>query len=144
MKSKLRIGTGASSILMIVITLTLTAFAVLSFVSARSDYRTAQESLRTNEAYYAAEGNVQTLLSEIDGIVQSVSADSSMQQIIALDGSMQQLSQNTVTFSVPVSENREIVVILQITDSSGYRVLLHEFVNTEIWQIDNSLNLWQE
>ena len=144
MRDKLRIGTGASSILMIVITLTLTAFAVLSFITSRSDYRTAAQALETNKNYYAAEGNVQQTLANIDAIMKTSSGGTKINQILGLDDSMTLLSDTVVTFTEPVSENREIVVILDIGSGNDYEILLHEFVNTQTWEIDNSMNLWQE
>lgn len=144
MKGRMRVGTGASSVLMIVIILTLTAFAVLSFVSARSDYRIAMQSLETNQKYYQAERTVQSLLSDIDAVLQTSSSDTKMRNILALDGSITQLSENTVTFSEPAGENREIVVILKIANQGRYQIMLYEFINTETWEIDNNVNLWQE
>lgn len=144
MKGRMRVGTGASSVLMIVIILTLTAFAVLSFVSARSDYRIAMQSLETNQKYYQAERTVQSLLSDIDAVLQTSSSDTKMRNILALDGSITQLSENTVTFSEPAGENREIVVILKIANQGRYQIMLYEFINTETWEIDNNMNLWQE
>lgn len=144
MKGRMRVGTGASSVLMIVIILTLTAFAVLSFVSARSDYRIAMQSLETNQKYYQAERTVQSLLSDIDAVLQTSSSDTKMRNILALDGSITQLSENTVTFSEPAGENREIVVILKIANQGTYQIMLYEFINTETWEIDNNMNLWQE
>lgn len=144
MKGRMRVGTGASSVLMIVIILTLTAFAVLSFVSARSDYRIAMQSLETNQKYYQAERTVQSLLSDIDAVLQTSSSDTKMRNVLALDGSITQLSENTVTFSEPAGENREIVVILKIANQGRYQIMLYEFINTETWEIDNNMNLWQE
>ncbi len=144
MKGRMRVGTGASSVLMIVIILTLTAFAVLSFVSARSDYRIAMQSLETNQKYYQAERTVQSLLSDIDAVLQTSSSDTKMRNVLALDGSITQLSENTVTFSEPAGENREIVVILKIANQGTYQIMLYEFINTETWEIDNNMNLWQE
>ena len=144
MKGRMRVGTGASSVLMIVIILTLTAFAVLSFVSARSDYRIAIQSLETNQKYYQAERTVQSLLSDIDAVLQTSSSDTKMRNVLALDGSITQLSENTVTFSEPAGENREIVVILKIANQGTYQIMLYEFINTETWEIDNNMNLWQE
>ena len=144
MKGRMRVGTGASSVLMIIMILTLTAFAVLSFVSARSDYRIAMQSLETNQKYYQAERTVQSLLSDIDAVLQTSSSDTKMRNVLALDGSITQLSENTVTFSEPAGENREIVVILKIANQGTYQIMLYEFINTETWEIDNNMNLWQE
>ncbi len=144
MKGRMRVGTGASSVLMIIMILTLTAFAVLSFVSSRSDYRIAMKSLETNQKYYQAEGTVQSLLSDIDAVLQTASAGTRIQRVLAIDSSITQLSDNTVTFSEPAGENREIVVILKLGNQGTYQIMLYEFVNTETWEIDNNMNLWQE
>lgn len=62
-----RIGTGASSVLMIFVVLCLTAFGVLSLVSARADKRLTDRAKTAAQAYYAADAAVEETLAAIDG-----------------------------------------------------------------------------
>ena len=65
--TKKRFGSmGASSVLMIFIVLCLTAFGVLSLVSARSDLRLTNRALTAAEEYYAADARTEALLSAVD------------------------------------------------------------------------------
>lgn len=61
-----RIGTGASSVLMIFVVLCLTAFGVLSLVSARADRHLTDRAQAAAEAYYAADAAVEETLAAID------------------------------------------------------------------------------
>ena len=57
---------GASSVLMIFIVLCLTAFGVLSLVSARADLRLTDRTVDAVQAYHSADAHTDQLLSVID------------------------------------------------------------------------------
>ena len=57
---------GASSVLMIFVVLCLTAFGVLSLVSARADLRLTRRAVQAAEEYYAADAGTDALLGAVD------------------------------------------------------------------------------
>ena len=56
---------GASSVLMIFVVLCLTAFGVLSLVSARADLRLTRRAVQAAEEYYAADAGTDALLGPV-------------------------------------------------------------------------------
>ena len=69
MKKKFSIGTGVPSILMIFVVLALTTFAVLSFTSARADYKLTEKNCKYIMDYYSADKEAQTIIAEVDCIL---------------------------------------------------------------------------
>ena len=68
-KGEFRIGTGASSILMILVVLSLTALALLSFTSARNNAALSKRNLDMTVAYYNAAAELQRTIAGMDEIV---------------------------------------------------------------------------
>ena len=60
------LGVGTSSILLIFVLLCMITFAVLSLVSARSDYRLSQKNAEHIQDYYQAENKANEILLTID------------------------------------------------------------------------------
>lgn len=69
MKKKFSIGTGVPSILMIFVVLALTTFAVLSFTSARADYKLTEKNCKYIIGYYEADKEAQTIIASIDAVI---------------------------------------------------------------------------
>ena len=65
-KNGVKISIGASSILMIFVTLCLTTFAVLSYVTANADYKLTEKANTNLRLYYDADSKAQTVISQID------------------------------------------------------------------------------
>jgi len=53
------VGVGISSVLMIFIALCLTVFSVLSYLSARADYKLAEKAASATTAYYEADSKAE-------------------------------------------------------------------------------------
>ena len=64
-----RAGIGASSILLIVVVLTLTLFAVLAFVQARSDAALTAKTASSTAAYYDADVRAQKRIAALDALL---------------------------------------------------------------------------
>ena len=69
MKKKFSIGTGVPSILMIFVVLALTTFAVLSFTSARADYKLTEKNCKYIMNYYEADKEAQTIIAAVDAVI---------------------------------------------------------------------------
>lgn len=71
-KFEFKVSTGITSILMIFVILTLTAFGVLSYVSANADYKLSVKNAENIKNYYFAESKVMENLVKIDEAVCAV------------------------------------------------------------------------
>lgn len=69
MKKKFSIGTGVPSILMIFVVLALTTFAVLSFTSARADYKLTEKNSKYIMDYYNADKEAQSIIASVDAVI---------------------------------------------------------------------------
>ncbi len=69
MKKKFSIGTGVPSILMIFVVLALTTFAVLSFTSARADYKLTEKNCKYIIDYYEADKEAQMIIASVDEVI---------------------------------------------------------------------------
>ncbi|WMJ22325.1 hypothetical protein RBG61_10030 [Paludicola sp. MB14-C6] len=63
---KVKISVGATTILMIFVVLCLTTFAVLSFLTARSDLKLTSKSVTATKEYYQADAKVEEWLGSVD------------------------------------------------------------------------------
>ena len=61
-----RTGVGASSILLILVAVAMTLFAVLSLVTARNDKVLTDRAVAATSAYYRADSEAQRALADID------------------------------------------------------------------------------
>jgi len=114
-------GLGASSVMLILVTLSLTVFSVLALASARSDHRFTQTALESTAAYYAADGQAQQTLAQVDALLAAGASPRKAAGVSAQGEGYR--------FSVPVDENRQLVVEFRVENGScritGYRVENH-------------------
>ena len=69
-----RIGTGATSLLMILVVLCLTALSVVSYTSAHSELSITRRATKVQEAVYAATAEGYDRLAELDAALYAVDA----------------------------------------------------------------------
>lgn len=149
---------GASSVLMIFVVLCLTTFGVLSLVSAKADLRLTDKTLAAAEEYYAADAEVEILLSRIDAALAAIRRDFdagagleddywrlTSQQLQQIDGVS--ADEKNVSFSVPVGEFREIAVSLSLHSpetASHYTVQSRTLRDTRTGEEldDDFINIW--
>ena len=152
--TKKRFGSmGASSVLMIFIVLCLTAFGVLSLVSARSDLRLTNRALTAAEEYYAADARTEALLSAVDqkltaartalaleldrGTVAPEEADAryaSLFQESLAEMEAVTLLDDRLLLKVPAGKDREIQTLLELlplNEQSRYRVISRQLCSTQ-------------
>ena len=65
------VGMGAVSLAVILIILTITCFAVLTYVSADSEYKLSEKSKNAVTQYYAADAKANEILSEISNSIKN-------------------------------------------------------------------------
>lgn len=150
---------GASSVLMIFIVLCLTAFGVLSLVSARADLRLTNKTVDAAEEYHRADARTDELLSVIDQKLADACAQVSdlsaaeaparytallRDSLFALEGV--RLDGDRVFLTVSMSDGREIRTELELLppgERDRYRVLSRQLYAAADGNIeDGGLNVW--
>lgn len=109
-----RAGVGASSILLIVVVLCLTAFGVLTLVSARVDERLTQNTAAGAKSYYLADAEAQRKLMEIDTALLAGRDAATVPGVTEKDG--------IAAFAAPFGEGRAIAVEIAIADGT-YKIV---------------------
>ena len=130
-----RMGVGASSILFILVILSLTLFAVLSFVQARSDAALTNRSAQSVEAYYEADARAQQAIAQIDDALVSGGQPTDVEGV-----SLQ--SEGVYTFSIGSIDGH--VLNVRVDVSSGVcRVTSYRYESAAEWTGESAGTLWQ-
>lgn len=156
---------GASSLLLIFLVLFLTAFGVLSLVSARADRRLTGRALAASEEYYAADAYTDDLLSTVDQLLAESRASLAEERAagrlskeaasdryeallhVALDGlEGVRLDGDRVELTAAAGETREIRTVLEVLppeEPGRYRVLSRRLCSIGGEDLeDEGLNVW--
>ena len=143
---------------MVFVILCLTAFGILSFSAAKSDWDLTQKHVQSVQAYYAADSKAQQVLSGIDArlyrLLQENPAVNETELARHLNGTViddvslsltEDSSGSKIAFSVPAGSVQEIQVEIQpITGQERYRVLSYRLAASNEWNgADQPLELWQ-
>ena len=89
--NRFHIGTGVSSLIMILVVLCLTVFAVLSYTTARADAALTQKSLDAADAYYRAASRMERTLAQVDGVLAAAAEQAGDSQTAYLAGAKEAL-----------------------------------------------------
>ncbi len=165
------VGLGIPTILMIFIVLCLTTLGVLSLTSANSDSKLTDKTEAALLADYQAEQIAEQMLSEIDGCLLQAANDTAVWQqtgvcsklpvdVSARAKSAQDiytalvrtglpdrvsLEQDTVAFSVPLSDGRSLqvsVLLKNYQESKRYEITRYRFVTPELINEEEVQQLW--
>lgn len=150
-------GVGISSILMIFVILCLTAFGILSFSTARSDWQLTQKNVQSIHSYYDADAKAQEVLAQTDlelaRLLRENPSFSNRQLASHLNGQLvmdtqlsipENSSGTELAFSVPVGSMQKIQVKLElVSESQRYRILSYQLSPSEEWSGENQpLDVW--
>lgn len=130
-----RAGVGASSILLILVVVSLTLFASLALIQARSDAALTEKTAASAAAFYDADARAQRMIAALDDALAARTAPES------IDGVTQQ-AEGIYAFSVESSDGH----VLNVTaDVSGGRckVLNYRYESAEEWVGQSGGTLWQ-
>ena len=130
-----RAGVGASSILLILVVVSLTLFASLALIQARSDAALTQKTASSAAAFYEADARAQRMIAALDDALATGLAPES------IDGVTQQ-TDGSYSFSVESSDGH----VLNVTaDVSGGRceILNYRYESAEEWESQSGGTLWQ-
>ena len=151
-KSEYRVGIGASSILMILVVLALTALALLSYNSARSTETLTQRNRAMTVAYYQATATAQRKLASMDQLLllhRGEELDADGWQRIFTDQNLNEISVNDMdgvicfAFTIDAEYERELMVEGTLTpaDETRYTLTRHEMVSQVSDATDSTLTL---
>lgn len=111
------VNIGSSSILLIFVILCLVSFAVLSIVSAQTDYKLSCKLAERTTKYYEANNEVESYLRDLQASLEKIYEDSdTAEEYFAVAG-------HDTTFSIQLSEQQMLNVHLTILypgDGKGY------------------------
>lgn len=130
-----RMGVGASSILLILVILSLTLFAVLSLVQAKNDAALTDKTASAVTAFYDADAQAQRLLSQLDA---ALTAGEDLTAI----GGVTKAADGWYVFSIGASDGHTLNVSFSVDD--GYcAVKSYRYESTSEWTGEDVGTLWQ-
>jgi uncharacterized membrane protein len=142
-----RLGVGASSILMILLALFLSTFAVLSLASARSDAKQTQTAIESTQNYYLAESETEEIYAQIDAALYTNGIDGFNSVNIETDNITVYYESDQIVFAVPIDDDKVLESTLQIVkdgqENYTFNVISKKMIVTSEWSPDNSLNVWK-
>jgi len=158
-RSEYRVGPGASTLLMIFVSLCMATVSILSLVSAMADTRLTERAQMHINTYYAAATAAQLELSEIDGELSDSRAfafnvEEYREELLAMrDDRIDLIVEESeddedllhLSFSVTMYEGLEIFVLLDVPVSltgPRYHIVSHVMRNTGDWQPDDTMDLF--
>ena len=110
-----RIGTGATSLLMILVILCLTALSVVSYTSAHSELSITRRAAKVQEAVYAATAEGYDRLAELDAALYAVDATEEAWQLM-----------------LPVTEKLELTLRVRLTPGTETRMEIVSFATAPL------------
>ena len=140
-KTEYRVGVGASSILMVLVVLALTAVSLLSFQSALNAEALTNRNLQMTTAYYEASARVQQKLAAMDAALAGAGAEETFDEedvtaaleLLGLAELNVWQTRDGLAFSFveDAEDDRRIEVqgFLTLTESTRYRVTRHQLVS---------------
>lgn len=137
-KKEITLNIGTSSILFIFVILCLVSFAVLSMVSAHSDYRLSKSVEQNTTAYYEACNEIEEKLAQTDISLKTL-FDSGVSRV-----SYFEQAGKTKSFAYPVSDIQSLVVEIEILypenpGDSFYDIKTWQVITTGSLEYDSSL-----
>jgi hypothetical protein len=117
--SRSAVGVGLSTLVTIMVAVLLTTFSVLALVSARADLRLSSRVATSTQSYYAADGEAEQWLAEVDAFARGGHADFTADllaagyQVEVRDDGHVRLAE---TF--PIDDKRDLIVEITL-DSAG-------------------------
>lgn len=130
-KSEYRMGVGASSVLMVLVVLVLTALGMLSFTSAKNAQVLTRRNLAMTTAYYEAAAQAQQKLAALDAWL-AAEENPSVASAMRVEGISlsEENGETRFSFDVDAGYGRFLKVAGVFMSEKGkrYRVTRHELV----------------
>ena len=130
-----RMGVGASSILLILVVVSLTLFASLALIQARSDAALTEKTSVSTAAYYDTDVRAQTMLIALDDALKQGNAPDSVEGVTKqADGSY--------AFAVGSSDGHALNVVVSVSNDRC-NILSYCYENAQEWTGQSAGTLWQ-
>lgn len=133
--SSARSGAGASSVMVIIMIVSLTVFAVLAIVSVRSENNLTQKTTQTFAARYEADAGAQRTIALVDQAIYRSTAETLRQNVEAVPGVSLSEDGASIHFIQAVTEDISLVVelgnIAPGAEQSRYTVLVYQQIKSE-------------
>lgn len=115
-KFQFKISTGITSILMIFVVLSLTAFGVLSYTSADADLKLSRKNSQNIEKFYEADSSCQRAIAMLDGIMNK-------ENEVIIENVCRELEKeiDSCTYS---EEQKELVLIKNLNEKQSLEVVI--------------------
>jgi len=140
-KIEYRMGTGATSMLIIFVLLSLATLSILSLTTARLDLRLSERNATMTAAYYGAVNAAQDALMALDGQLADRQANGGDLQAIAdslPNGQVQDDTHLAMRLDAGFGRYLDVVVeILPPGEGARYRVVKHAMGSPDDWTPDN-------
>jgi hypothetical protein len=130
-----RMGVGASSILLILVVVSLTLFASLALVQARSDASLTDKTAASAGAFYDADVRAQRMIAALDDALKNGQAPESVEGV----GKQQD---GTYAFSVDSIDGHALHVAVE-TGAGRCVVTSYRYESAEEWVGQGAGTLWQ-
>ena len=130
---------GGSSLLTVFAVLCLTVFALLSLSTVRADLRLAQHSRQAVQDYYAADARAQEVLARLRQGEFPEDVEITVADYAGWSGGQ---GWSEYSYTVPISDTRELQVEVRMDAPDDYEVLRWQVVNTGEWSFDGGLEIW--
>ena len=151
---------GISLMLLIFLSLCLIVFSLLSLSGATADETLSKKAADRTIEYYRSSSSANALLADIDNqlALYLKKAEASQDPEAVYLSQCEAISQdipeaiwkeNTICFSVPITEDQHLQAELSITypeqdDDTLYNIISWKTVNTKEWKADRSQNLYRK
>lgn len=140
-KQSFNLNVGTSSILFIFVILTLISFAVLSLVSALTDYRLSKEVAKNTTSYYEASSFIEEQISEVDKSLKDLYDTG-----ISRAGFFEQ-TESERSFAYPISDMQSLNATIRILypENAGepfYEITSWKVVTTGSIEYDDTVNVF--
>ena len=130
-----RMGVGASSILLILVVVSLTLFASLALIQARSDATLTDKTAVSVDAFYDADARAQRMIASLDDALKNGGAPESIEGVtMQEDGSY--------AFSVGSCDGHALNVAVRISNGVC-EVVSYRYENAAEWVGQDAATLWQ-
>lgn len=126
--NKLKLRSGSSSILVILLVVTMVVFGVLAMMSSYSGLKMAKKNAQWTSEYYELESKSEILVYDIKNILQESLSKSSLSEPdywVDINNKLEKLANSQVTI---ISKNNEITVVGDFKNASGDRFVTEMIV----------------
>lgn len=130
-----RMGVGASSILLILVVVSLTLFASLALIQARSDAALTEKTAVSADAFYDADARAQKMLAALDDALRSGLPPDSVEGVT-------RQADGICSFSIGSSDGHTLNVSVD-TNGGTCVVKNYRYESAAEWVGQNAGTLWQ-